>query len=190
MQSAAAQAGLYGPEAPQDVSFIRIINATGRDDVSVRLGDHEFVVEALQATAYHLTSPGTGAVVVNDETLAINTESEQFVSVVVLADGVVAVNDPILRDASRGLLGLMNLTDEPVVSLQTPGGDTVVSGVAPLASAAIAVSRARTELVVTTPVGTIARVPAHTYETGVAYTVALVDLPQGPRAILLIASID
>ena len=98
--------------------------------------------------------------------------------------------DPGLRDISRGLLGLVNLTDRPGLDLRVPDGPLVVGAVPPGWHDAIAVAEATSELEVVDSGTTVARLEARTFERGVAYAVVAVDTPQGIVAFVLTAAAE
>jgi hypothetical protein len=97
------------------------------------------------------------------------------------------VPDPALRDISRGLLGLVNLTDRVALDLQVPDGPIVVGAVPPGAHDAVAVAEATTELVVVDAGAVVARLEARAFERGVAYAVVVVETAEGLVAFVLTA---
>jgi alginate O-acetyltransferase complex protein AlgF len=184
-----AQGALYGPEAPVDAAWVRVVNVGADDGVAVRIADGEAQVLALhEATLYTLVAPGTVAVDVAGDVLALEVGPESFTTVAATAAGLVAVSDPALRDISRGLLGLVNLTDRAGLDLQVPDGPIVVGAVPPGAHDAVAVAEATTELVVAEGGAVVARLEARTFERGVAHAVVAVETADGLVAFVLTAA--
>lgn len=184
--TAAAQGDLYGPEAPQDVAWIRIVNLAS-DALAADLNGTELAVAFGESSLYVPVEPGARTVTIEGAAVEIEAEPETFHTVVLLPDAAVVVADPALRDISRGLLGLMNLTQLPALTLATPDGAEVVTDVAPGAAAAIAVSPAVTALVVSDGAEILIEVPEHSFERGEAYTILVFEGEDGPAALLLTA---
>ena len=186
---AQAQPDLYGPEAPADVGWVRVVNGAVPGGVAVRVGDAQTVVLGLgDATRYARIDGGSVEIDVGGERTVVDVEPEDFLSVAATSTGVVVVRDPGLRDVSRGLLGLLNLTDRPALDLRVPDGNAVVSGVPPAAHDALAVAEATTALLITAGDEVLARLEPQTYERGVAYTVVVTETDAGVEAFLLRAS--
>jgi alginate O-acetyltransferase complex protein AlgF len=184
-----AQGGLYGPEAPVDAAWVRVLNAGAAGDVAVRIAAGDAQVLALhQATRYALVAPGAVRVDVGGEVLTVDVGVESFTTVAATEGGVVVVPDPALRDISRGLLGLVNLTGRAGLDLQVPDGPIVVGAVPPGAHDAVAVAEATTELVVAEGGVVLARLEARAFERGVAYAVVAVETAGGPFAFVLTAA--
>ena len=189
LPGAAAQGALYGPEAPLDSAWLRVVNAGAEDGVAVRIADGSAQVLALhQATRYALVEPGAVHVDVGGEVLTVEVGPESFTTIAATRGGVVVVPDPALRDISRGLLGLVNLTDRPALDLQVPDGPIVVGAVPPGVHDAIAVAEATTELVVSEDGTVVARLEARTFERGVAHAVVVVATDDGLLAFVLTAA--
>ncbi|MFN2321990.1 MAG: alginate O-acetyltransferase AlgF [Trueperaceae bacterium] len=191
IQSASAQSGLYGPEAPVDAAWVRVVNAGAGAGVAVRIADGGTRVLALfDATRYALVDPGPVRVDVGGDTVAIDVGPESFTTIAATPAGVVVVPDPALRDISRGLLGLVNLTDRAGLDLRVPGGPTVVAAVPPGAHDAVAVAEATVELAVVDGSSVVARLDARAFERGVAYAVVAVETSEGVVAFVLAATGD
>ncbi len=184
-----AHGGLYGPEAPIDAAWVRVVNAGAEGGVAVRIADGGTRVLALfEATRYALVDPGTVRVDVGGDAVALEVGPESFTTVAATAEGYLVVPDPALRDISRGLLGLVNLTDREGLGLQVPDGPTVVAAVPPGAHDAVAVAEATTELVVVDGGTTVAHLEARTFERGVAYAVVAVETVDGIATFVLTAA--
>jgi alginate O-acetyltransferase complex protein AlgF len=184
-----AQGGLYGPEAPVDAAWVRVVNAGADGGVAVRIADGGARVLALhEATRYALVAPGQVLVDVGGDAVTLDVGPESFTTVAATQGGVVVVADPALRDISRGLLGLANLTDRAGLDLQVPDGPSVVAAVPPGMHDAIAVAEATTELVVVDDGAVVARLEVRTFERGVAYVVVAVETADGVVAFVLTAA--
>lgn len=186
---ALGQGDLYGPDAPQDVAWVRVINAaTGT--VTAEVDGQLLGVAFGQASAYLTVQPGTTSVTVDGHAVELSTEPESFHTVALTADGPLAVADPALRDVSRGLLGLMNLTGLPALSLLAPDGTPVIEDVPPGQAEAVAVSPARTGLQVTAGGELLVDVDEHAFERGVAYTVVVMQVEGDPVAVVVSSAAD
>ena len=142
--AAAAQPGLYGPEAPGDAAWVRVVNAAAQGGMAVRVADAATVVLRWGgATRYWQVAPGRVTVDVGGMQLDVDVGPESFTTVAATPGGPVTVADPALRDVSRGLLGLLNLTDRPL-TLRAPDGTVVVGEVPPGGHDALVVSHATT----------------------------------------------
>ena len=188
-QFASAQGGLYGPEAPVEAAWVRVVNAGAEGGVAVRIADGSTRVLALfDATRYALVDPGPVRVDVGGEAVTLEVVAESFTTVAATGGGVVVVPDPALRDISRGLLGLVNLTDREGLDLQVPDGPIVVAAVPPGVHDAVAVAEATVELVVVDAGTVVARLEARTFERGVAFAVVAVETAEGIVAFVLTAA--
>lgn len=185
-----AHGGLYGPEAPLEAAWVRVVNAGADGGVAVRIADGGARVLALhEATRYALVDPGRVLVDVGGDVVTLDVGPESFTTVAATTDGgVVVVADPGLRDISRGLLGLANLTDRAGLDLQVPDGPVVVAAVPPGIHDAIAVAEATTELVVVDDGTVVARLEARAFERGVAYAIVAVETAEGVVAFVLTAA--
>lgn len=180
---------LYGPQAPENAAWLRVINGTS-DSLATGIGDAELTLAFGEASSYVLVEPGTITVNLADEAVEVTVEPEQFLTVARLPDRTLVIKDPALRDISRGLLGLLNLTGLNDLALTTPEGDTVVSEVQPGEAAALPINTATTALEVLAGDTVIGTTQEHTFERGAAYTVVALDGPEGTVLVLLEASAD
>jgi len=186
-----AQPGLYGPEAPKDAAWVRVLNAAATGGVAVRVADHTTIVLPLGgATRYARVPAGHVRVDVGGTELQLEVPPASFTTVAATADGPVAIDDPALRDVSRGLLGLMNLTGLEALALRAPDGTPVVEDVPPLTHQALAVARATTGLLVTDGDRTVVTLAPHAFERGIAYVVVVFDTGDGPTATLVASSAE
>src|SRR5690554_3211393 len=143
---ALAQTDLYGPEAPADVAWIRVVNAAEGDALTARVADTELSVGFGGGSDYVAVTPGEQLVQLNGNEVAIDVLPESFHTIALLSGGPVVVSEDGLRDISRGLLGLMNLTSHGALTLATPAGEVVAPDVPPGTASSIAISAASTGL--------------------------------------------
>lgn len=182
-----AQNNLYGPDTPEDIAWVRVLNA-GTEEVSAWVGGEELTAAPFSATAYQPVEPGAGSIEVSGEPVELSPEVGQFLTLALLPSGPQVIIDPALRDVSRGLLGLMNLTARPALSLLTPEGDIVTSDVAPGTAEAVAISPAQTALVVAEGEDVIAEVEPALFDRAQAYTVVVLEGENGVTTLILTAS--
>jgi hypothetical protein len=186
-----AQGGLYGPEAPLDAAWVRVVNVAAAGGMAVRVADAPTVVLPLGgATRYVQVAPGEVDLDVGGTHLSIEVGPESFTTVAATPDATIVVQDPALRDASRGLLGLLNLTDRPALTLRVPDGTIVVGDVPAGGHDALAVAQAITGLLVTDGDEVLARLEPREFVRGVAYAVLVFDGPDGLRADLVSTGAD
>lgn len=186
-----AQGGLYGPEAPLDAAWVRVVNAASAGGMAVRVADAPTLVLPLGgATRYIQVAPGEVDLDVGGTHLVIEVGPESFTTVAATPDDIVVIEDPALRDASRGLLGLLNLTDRPALTLRVPDGTVVVGDVPAGGHDALPVAQATTALVITDGDEVLERIEAQAFSRGVAYVVIVFDGPDGLRAELLSTGAD
>jgi len=184
-----AQTNLYGPQAPEDAAWVRAVNAGLSAGVVVRVAGAEPMTLALgEATGYVPVVPGGVLVAIDGVAVALQVDPEGFATVAATAAAPVVVLDPPLRDISRGLLGLLNLTDRPALDLRVPDGPVVVAAVPPGAHDAVAIAQATTALEVAADGVTLASLEPHAFARGVAYAVLVVETEDGVAAYLLIAA--
>ena len=186
-----AQPGLYGPEAPQDAAWVRVFNGAATGGIAVRVADQTTVVLPLGgATRYARVPAGRVRVDVGGAELLLDVSPGSFVTVAATVAGPVPIADPALRDVSRGLLGLMNLTASKALDLLAPDGTPVVAAVPPLTHEALAVASATTGLLVTDGERTVATLEPRPFERGTAYVVVVYDHGEGPTVALLASAAD
>jgi hypothetical protein len=186
----AAQPGLYGPEAPVDAAWVRVVNAAAQGGMAVRVADATAVVLPWGgATRYWQVAPGSVTVDVGGTQLDLEVGPESFTTVAATPGGPVTVADPALRDVSRGLLGLLNLTDRPL-TLRVPDGTVVVGDVPPGGHDALAVAHATTGLLVTDGDEVLVRVDPREYARGTAHAVVVFVGPDGVRAEVVSTGTD
>lgn len=187
--SLAQNGDLYGPQAPAQAAWLRVLNGTAAE-LPVTVADKAVTLGFGEASDYLLAEPGSTTVSLGSELIEVTTAAGQFLTLAKLPGQTLLLTDPVLRDVSRGLLALLNLTDQPELSLLTPEGDTVVSGVAPGEAAALPISPATTSLNVFAADTLLGSTVEQEFERGAAYTVVALHGPEGTVLVLLEAGTD
>jgi hypothetical protein len=185
LMSAAGQ-GLYGPEAPRDASYLRLVNASGQEPVTMTVdGTSWEPLPFAGVTPYRQLAPGEHSLSLLGQELAFTASPEGFRTVVALAGRVLLLEDTPLRDISRGLLTLYNLTEAGPLTLRTADGADVLIDVQPDSARSIAISEAEVSLVLYRGDEEIAVVEPRLYQRGEAHS--LIVLPGGPEPRLIYA---
>ncbi|HEX7003364.1 MAG TPA: alginate O-acetyltransferase AlgF [Trueperaceae bacterium] len=179
-----AQGGLYGPEAPRDVAYVRLINARPGGPVGPVVGGEEWQsVDFAEVSPYHRIAPGQHAVSAAGIESSFTARAESFTTLVLLENELVTIDDTPLRDISRGLLTLYNLTADHTLTLGTVDGSQVISDVEPLSAASRAISQAEVELVVSSNGKPIGKLDSRLYRRGEAHSVIVMPEGTQPRVI-------
>lgn len=177
---ALTQEDLYGPQTPTDVAFVRAVNAAAEGGLGVRVADADLeAIPLAGATAYVAVPPGPVRLDLGGETLEVDVDLGAFVSVVAHRDGVWVIEDTPLRDASRGLLALYNLSGREALDLLVADGPPVAEGVAPGEQQTVPIAEAEMALQVRDGTGEVITLESRLYPRGVAHTVLAVDGPNG-----------
>lgn len=138
--SAFAQTDLYGPEAPENVSYVRVVNATMEQLPEIHIGNTELEpLDPGEVSTYTLFEPGEYDLTVGERSDELTLEPETFTTIVTFTDELQVYDDEPLRDITRGLLTIYNFTSEPL-SLHTEDGQEVFGDVAPRGSESITIN--------------------------------------------------
>ena len=171
-----AQEDLYGPSAPPDAAYVRVVNAVPGPEAAVSLADADYLVGFATATAYQVLEPGETTLNVAGEAIPLTVEAGGFYTAVVTPEGVNVLHDEALVDASRALLTLYNFSSLGPLDLKTADGETdIVSGVAPLSEGSIVVNQAEVALGVFAGGELIGETESSLLERGTAYSVMVFD---------------
>jgi hypothetical protein len=178
-----AQEDLYGPAAPVDVAFVRVMHAAeGYSAFQAASGEMLFeVVEFLDVTPYYPFQAGRLNISLADVVSNLTVEAGGFYTVALLQGVSQLFNDAPLIDSSRALLTFYNLT-ELLTDLKTADASTVIfSEVAPLASASIVVSEAEVAVAAfeTAQDEPLAALEPQLFSRGVAHSVILLNTEDG-----------
>lgn len=197
LATAAAQESLYGPEAPSDVAFLRVINASaapifanvaGGDERELLPGEASEYVPAPSSEVRFEVRRGEDA---EPEAAAPDeVGSEDFVTLLVTEGELRPLEDEVLRDISRGLLAFVNASDTAPLSLRLEDGTVVFEEVGEEpASRTIAEAEAAFEVVDTSSGEVVGRIERRTIERGTAHTILAYDGPEGLAVSYLAASL-
>jgi alginate O-acetyltransferase complex protein AlgF len=178
--------GLYGPEAPRDTAYLRLVNASGQEPVTMTVdGTSWEPLPFAGVTPYRQLAPGEHSLSLLGQELAFTASPEGFNTAVALPGRVLLLEDTPLRDISRGLLTLYNLTEAGPLTLRTADGADVLTDVQPGSAESIAISEAEVGLVLYRGDEEFAVVEPRLYERGEAHS--LIVLPQGSEPRLIYA---
>ena len=192
--AALAQGSLYGPEAPADVAFLRVLNASSeRVDAAVGAGEAAalppgagtpYAPVPTDDARFEATRPGSDEA----ETASPTLDAEAFATLLVTDDGVRVLQDEVLRDISRGLLVFVNATGAPL-SLRTADGTVVFEEVGDdPASRTITGAEAAFEVVDPATGEVVAGLEARTYGRGAAHTILVREGADGLAVSYVAAS--
>jgi hypothetical protein len=175
---------LYGPEAPRDAAYVRLLNAFAEEPISGSVDGVEWgPVGFAEVSPYRIVEPGEHSGIVAGRELSLTTLPESFTTLVALPTETLVLADIPLRDISRGVLSLYNLTDDSALSLRTSDGTVVLPEVAPRAVAGVAISQAEVELVVYAGEEALASLPRQLFERGEAHAVIVMPLGSEPGVV-------
>lgn len=192
--AAVAQGSLYGPEAPADVAFLRVLNASS-GSVDASIGDGEatelppgagtpYAPVPTDEARFVVTRPGSE----RSETASPTLGAEAFATLLVTDDGVRVLDDEVLRDISRGLLVFVNAAGTPL-SLRTADGTVVFEAVGETpASRTITEAEAAFEVVDPATGEVVAGLEGRTYGRGAAHTILVREGADGLAASYVAAS--
>ena len=148
---AAANRSVYGPEAPGDSAFVRIVNAVpGSRPLETELGATRFdPLPYAQASPYRPVTPDIYVFSASSIEQEIIPGSGRYYTIAVLPDAVVVLEDPAHTDPARAQLFLYNLSSLARVELTTADGKTkVIPGVASRSSGLAVVNAVAARLAV------------------------------------------
>ena len=194
LSGAFAQPSLYGPDAPSDVAFLRVVNASpnavaaavgggtveelppgnGTDYTPVPSDEVRFEVRRPEADEPEVVEPSVGA--------------EAFVTLLVLEDETRLLEDEVLRDISRGLLVFVNATDEPL-TLRVEDGSVAFEDVGEEPASRTMAETAVGFDVVDANGDVVGSVERRLFARGVAHTILAFEGPDGPAVSYLAASL-
>lgn len=177
-----AQENLYGPDAPADAAYVRVLHAAP-DTAAVAptlngeaLGELGFA----QLSSYGVFGAGPLAYGVADLSGEQELRAGAFYTLVYTPEAILALEDEPLIDASRALLSLYNLTEFEALTLQTAEGADVITGVAPETAGSLSVNEAEVALEVFAGEDRLGELPSELLERGVAHSVFALNGSQGP----------
>ena len=179
--AALAQEDLYGPSAPPDAAYFRVVNAASAvGPFEAVLGDLVFPPVAFaEVTPYFVLEPATLSLSVGDAEVSVEVEAGGFYTAALLPGGVVVFDDEPLVDASRALLTFYNLSGRGPLDLATAdGGTDVLVGVGAGESESVVVGGAEVALGVFAAGELVGATEQQLLERGVAHAVFVFDGPE------------
>ncbi len=181
--SSQAQEDLYGPAAPLNVAYLRVVHAAPDDGpFAAASGDLLFAeVMFTEVTPYYPLEPGTVELSAGDVATTLELAAGSFYTAVFMGGQLVALEDEPLVDASRGLLTLYNFSRAGPLELKTADGETeVIAGVEPGGSGSIVINEAEVALGVFAGETSVGALEPRLLGRGVAHAVMVFDGPGGP----------
>jgi alginate O-acetyltransferase complex protein AlgF len=186
---AAGPQSVYGPSAPGDAAFVRVLNLLP-DPAKVSLGATRIgpVAHAV-VSSYYSVVPDIYEVRVGGQSLEVVPRSGGWTTVVCTATGILALDDPPHTDAARAQLFLYNLTALPVLDLKTADGKTsVIAGVKTGTAGVVVVNAVTASLAVFNGSASVRAVGALTLARGSSWSIFA--LPAGAGVTLLAVKAD
>ena len=183
---ALAQEDLYGPSAPPDAAYFRVVNAASAvGPFGATLGDLVFPSIAFaEVTPYFVLEPATLSLSAVDAEEPVQLEAGGFYTAALLPDGLTVFGDEPLVDASRALLTFYNLSSRGPLDLETADGETdILVGVGAGESESIVVGGAEVALGVFEAGERVAALESQQLERGAAHAVFAFDGPEGLTVI-------
>lgn len=182
--SASLAQGLYGPDAPRDIAYLRLINVNSAGPVTMSVDDDEWPpLPYARVSAYRQLAPGEHRLSLAGDEIAISAAPEGFITVVAFEGRSLVLEDTPLRDISRGLLTLYNLTDLGPLTLRTSDGVEVLSDVPIESAASVAISEAEAGLEVHAGEELVGALEPRLYDRGEAHAVIVLPLGSEPQLV-------
>jgi alginate O-acetyltransferase complex protein AlgF len=121
-QAQESSAGLYGPVAPADSAYVRVLNLSGAPaEVMLSSKTKSQKVNAGQLGPYLFTPPGTRTVTVNQTAQDVDLQAKSAYTLVYDGSSLASIVDPYANDPTKALVAFYNLTDQPL-ALKTKDG--------------------------------------------------------------------
>lgn len=178
------QGDLYGPEAPRDVAYLRVINAAPGEPLPVAVdGDEWQPLDFAAVSPYSPLDPGQRLVQIAGEEVKLDLGPESFTTIAALAERTLVVEDTPLRDISRGLLTLYNLSADAGISLVTSDGRQVFPEIPPESARSMAISEAEVGLTILRGEEQLAELEPRLYRRGEAHSIIVLPLGSDPQVV-------
>lgn len=123
----ADDAALYGPEAPPNSAFVRVVNASANGDLDARVGDK--AVDRLGAwsvSEFEYLPAGTQTIVAGSQTESAQLQAGHFYTAVADGQSLRLLENAGYENRLKALVILYNLTDQNDLSLRTTDGKTTL----------------------------------------------------------------
>lgn len=129
----ADEGNLYGPAAPEGSAFIRVVNASERDDVAARVGPETISdIPAWSASEFVFLPAGSHSLSVGTQSQPVSLKSGRYYTAVADARGIRVVDNERYDNRLKALVILYNFTSRPGLSLKTSDGRTsLIESVSP-----------------------------------------------------------
>lgn len=191
---AASQDGLYGPDAPRDAAWVRLINAdpgggeSAEEPLALSVSETEWPPVAFaQVAPYRTIAPGQHRAALAGHEFEFSAEAEDFITIVALPGDVLVLHDTPLQDISRGLLTLYNLTDGEPLTLRSRDGSDILADVASRSAESVAISEAEAELEIYRAGERLASLESRLYRRGEAHSLIVLPLGSDPQVLYVTA---
>jgi alginate O-acetyltransferase complex protein AlgF len=183
--SAQSDGGVYGPQAPQNAGFVRLVHgAAGRGTVELPVGPLRLgPIGFGEATPYRPLRAGISVLRSGAAEAELIVRPDSYTTVILTREGFSVITDERHTDPARAQLVLYNATDlEPASLIVAPDGPPVIEGVAEGAAAPRAVNAVTVDLAVRAAGTVAARLGALRLTRGDSFAVFLLEGPDGATA--------
>jgi alginate O-acetyltransferase complex protein AlgF len=183
---------VYGPQAPGDAAFIRLVDAIpGTSQLEIEIGATHF--EALgwaEVSPYRPVTPDIYQLEAAGNETEIIASSGRYYTVVCTPTAVTVYEDPAHTDPARAQLFLYNLSLLPRIDLRTADGkSTVIAGVRPRSSGLAVVNAVRVPLAVFSGGASIAGLGDLGLERGSSFSIFVLETNQSPHVFTVRARV-
>lgn len=182
----ADDAALYGPDAPPNSAFIRVVNASANPDLDAQVGDKQIDgISAWSASEFEFLPAGAQKISAGAAQQSLQLQADHYYTAVVDGERMHLFDNSAYDNRLKALVILYNLTDKDALTLRTgDGGTTVVEAVAREGFGLRQVNAARAKLAVFAGDARIAETPALTMARGKAYSVFAIGPSAAPRLVV------
>lgn len=182
----ADDAALYGPDAPPNSAFVRIVNASANPDLDAQVGDKQIDgVAAWSVSEFEFLPAGAQQISAGSAQQSAQLQADHFYTAVVDGDRIHLFDNSAYANRLKALVILYNLTDKDELTLRTSdGGTTVVEPVKREDFGLRQVNAARARLAVFAGDARIAETPALAMVRGKAYSVFAIGPASAPRLVV------
>ncbi len=181
----ADDAALYGPDAPPNSAFIRIVNASSSADLEATVGDKQIDrVAAWSVSDFEFLPAGTQNIVAGSVSESAALQAGHYYTAVVDGQKLRLLDNAAYDNRLKALVILYNLTDQDGLTLRTSdGATTVVEPVARDAFGMRQVNAARAKLAVFAGDAQVGETQAVSLARGKALSLFAVGPSTAPRLI-------
>ncbi len=183
---AAAPGSVYGPSAPGDSAFVRVINALPTvSSLRLDLGATRFQdIAYASVSAYRPVVPDVYLVRVGGMELEVIAKTRTYYTVACTASGILLFEDATHTDPARAQIFLYNLTSLDPLDLKTADGKTaVIKAVRPQTSDLKVVNAVNVSLAVFSGAARIGAPTSLALKRGSSFSVFVVGDPRKPTVL-------